>query len=121
VYALNAQPAAAADMKGGVIRSLNPTYSAPTFETVLSGLEDAVTLNGMSMFGNQLWVIDTKNMRLMTFVDTLTLPTALTTPVDKAPGLDTINLNLKWEAVDSAGGYEGRSVITPAFPAFWPG
>ena len=56
MYALNAQPVVAADKKGGVVRSLNPTYSAPTFETVLSGLEDAVTLNGMSMFGNQLWV-----------------------------------------------------------------
>jgi hypothetical protein len=106
LYALNNQPVAAADTKGGVVRSLNPTYSAPTFETVLSGLEDLVALNGISMFGNQLWVIDTKNMRLMTFADTLTFPAAQTTPVDKAPGLDTINLNLKWEPVDGAGGYE---------------
>ena len=120
-YAINGQPVAAADTKGGVLRSLNPTYSSPTFEAVLSGFEDAVALNEMSFCGNQLWVIDTKNMRLMTFVDSLILPMALIAPDNKAPGLDTINLNLKWEAMDGAGGYEWQVSDNPSFSGLLAG
>ena len=106
LYAMNNESTVAADTKGGVVRSLNPTYSAPTFETMLSGFDDATTLNKMSFYGNQLWVVDSKNMHLMTFIDNLTLPMTLVSPDSKAAGLDTANLNLKWEAVSGAIGYE---------------
>jgi photosystem II stability/assembly factor-like uncharacterized protein len=106
LYAMNNESTVAADTKGGVVRSLNPTYSAPTFETMLSGFDDAATLNKMSLYGNQLWVVDSKNMHLMTFIDNLTLPMTLVSPDSKAAGLDTANLNLKWEAVSGAIGYE---------------
>ena len=121
LYAVNGQPVVAADTKGGVLRSLNPTYTSPTFETVLSGFEDAAVINEMSFCGNQLWVIDTKNMRLMTFVDSLTLPMALISPDNKAPGLDTINLNLKWEVMGGASGYEWQVSDNASFSGLLAG
>jgi photosystem II stability/assembly factor-like uncharacterized protein len=120
LYAVNGQPVAAGT-NGGVLRSLNPTYSSPTFETVLSGFEDAVALNEMSFCGNQLWVVDTKNMRLMTFADTLTLPMTLIAPDNKTPGLDTINLNLKWEVMDGASGYEWQVSDNASFSGLLAG
>ena len=62
LYALNNEPVAMADTKSGIVCFLNPTYSAPTFETVLSGFEDGVTLNKMSSYGNQLSAVDTKQI-----------------------------------------------------------
>jgi hypothetical protein len=121
LYALNNEPVAMADTKGGIVRSLNPTYSAPTFETVLSGFEDGVTLNKMSLYGNQLWVVDTKNIRLAKFVDSLTLPMALVSPDNKAAGLDTTNLNLKWEGVDGASGYEWQVSDNASFSGLLTG
>ncbi|MGA9696186.1 MAG: hypothetical protein WBQ62_07255, partial [Dehalococcoidales bacterium] len=121
LYALNAEPLSAADTKGGVLRALNPTSSAPTFETMLAGFEDGVTLNKMSFCGNQLYVVDTKNMRLAKFVDTLTSPPALVSPEDKATGLDTTGLNLKFEAVDGAGGYEWQVSDNASFSGLLTG
>ena len=74
LYAVNTEAVVTADKKGGFVRSLNPTSSSPTFETMLSGLDDAITLNKLSICGNQLWTVDTKNMRLMTFIDSLAMP-----------------------------------------------
>ena len=106
LYAVNTQAIVTADKKGGVVRSLNPLYSAPTFETMLRELEDTVTLNKLSVCGNQLWTVDTKNTRLMTIIDSLSLPVILVSPDDKASGLDTAKLNLKWQTLSGATEYE---------------
>ncbi len=101
------------DSDGGMERSLNPTYSlGPTFETVTRGLEDGATLQGLWQSGNQLWSIDTTNTRLMTYYDTLTLPPVQITPLDGTAGIGSLtdhtvrNINLDWETLEGATGYE---------------
>ena len=117
-YVINTQAVVAADKKGGIIRCLDPTSSSPTIETMLSGLDDTNILNKLSVYGNRLWTIDTKNTRLMTFIDSLSGQVTLISPNDQTSGLNTINLNLKWQALDGATGYEsGRWLITPALQA----
>ena len=106
LYAVNTQAIVAADKKGGVIRCLYPTYSSPTIETMLSGLSDTVILNKLSVYGNRLWTVDTRNTRLMTFIDSLSGQVTLVSPNDRATGLDTANFNLKWQPVNGATGYE---------------
>ena len=106
LYAVNTEAIVTADKKGGVVRSLDPTSSSPTFETMLSGLDDTITLNKLSVCGNQLWTVDTKNTRLMTFIDSLSAPVTLVSPDNKASGLDTTNLNLKWQTLNGATEYE---------------
>ena len=104
LYAVNTQAIIAADKKGGIIRSLDPASSSPTIETMLSGLDDTITLNKLSVYGNRLWTVDTKNTRLMTFLDSLALPVTLVSPDDNAAGLDITNLSLKWQPVNGATG-----------------
>ena len=98
---------------GGMERSLNPTYSlGSTFETVTSGLDDGVTLNGLWLSDHQLWSIDTTNSRLMTYIDSLTKPVILTSPQDKAQGIGTMinhtisNVSLDWEVAKGATEYQ---------------
>jgi len=92
---------------GGMERSLNPTYPLnPTFETVTRGLDDGATLTGLWLHHRQLWSIDTKNTKLMTYTDSLSRPVTLLSPLHQAPGIDTINVNLKWAALDGATEYE---------------
>jgi hypothetical protein len=106
LYAVNNQPVDTANLKGGMVRSLNPNYSNPTFETILSGLEDNVTLYKMSFYGNQLWAVDTKNTRLMTFLDSLSLAITLVSPENKTSGLEINDFSLKWQAMNGATKYE---------------
>lgn len=107
LYATNSQPVDAAKKKGGMERSLDPTYPlAQTFETVTRGLADNATLTGLWLQGNQLWSIDTKNTRLMTYTDSLALPVSLTSPANKAPGIGTRNVSLEWETLKGATGYK---------------
>ncbi len=96
----------------GIERSLNPTYSlGPTFETVTRGLESGATLSGLWLVANQLWSIDSTNIKLMTFVDSLTRPVILSSPADESSGVgtvtnDTINdANLDWETLEGATSY----------------
>jgi len=98
---------------GGMERCLNPTYSlGPKFETVTSGLDDGATLSGLWLYDTQLWSIDTTNIRVMTFPNSLTLPIAPTSPPDEAPGIGTIinytinNISLDWEAMSGATSYQ---------------
>jgi photosystem II stability/assembly factor-like uncharacterized protein len=121
LYAVNTQPTEAATVKGGVVRSLNPTSSSPAFETLLSGLEDTIVLNKLSFYGNQLWVVDNKNTRLMTFVDSLTQPMILVSPENKASGLDTTSLNLKWQAMNGATKYEWQVSDNTSFTGILSG
>ncbi len=101
------------DVDGGIERSLNPTYSLrPTFETVTRGLDDGATLTKLWLYHDRLWAIDTANTKLMTFTDSLSLPVALTSPTDKAPGIGIItdnnigNVGLDWETLSGATSYE---------------
>ncbi len=97
LYATNSQSVDTTEREGGMERSLNPAYPlSPTFETVTRGLDDGVTLSGLWLQGNQLWSIDTKNNRLVTYTDSLNLPVTLTSPSNKASGTDTRNVILEW-------------------------
>ena len=92
---------------GGMERCLNPTYSlGPTFETVTRGLDDGATLSGLWLRDNTLWSADSQNVRLMTFIDTLTLPVTLTSPLNQAGGTGIGNANLDWETLKGATTYE---------------
>jgi len=107
LYATNSQPVDAVKEEGGMERSLNPTYSlGPTFKTVIRGLDDGATLTGLWLCGTQLWSIDTKNTRLMTYNDSLAPMVILTSPPDKSPGIATGNVSLDWETLKGATKYE---------------
>ncbi|MBA7664329.1 hypothetical protein ES703_72387 [subsurface metagenome] len=107
LYATNSQTVDAVKKEGGMERSLNPTYSlGPTFETVIRGLDDGVTLTGLWLRGSQLWSIDTTTTRLMTYSDSLALPVTLTSPPDQAQGIGTGNVSLEWETLKGATKYE---------------
>ncbi len=107
LYATNSQSVDSASKKGGMERSLNPTYSlGPTFETVTRSLDDGATLSGMWLRGNQLWSIDTQNTKLMTYVDSLALPVTLTSPPDKTSGTGARNVILEWETLRGATEYK---------------
>ena len=95
---------------GGVERSLNPAAAAyPTFETVSVGLGDKCDLNGLWGSGNQLWSLDTRNNRLMTYIDTLVAPVVPGNPYAGAGGLDTKNCTLDWNPLEGATLYEWQA------------
>jgi len=107
---------------GGMERCLNPTYPlGPTFETVTSGLDSGATLSGLWLGDDQLWTIDTTNVKLMTYPDRLTQPVTLTSPSDKASGIGTIinytinNVSLDWEALTGATNYRWQLNYTTDF------
>ncbi len=117
LYAANSQRADASKKEGGLERSLNPTYSlGPAFETVTRGLDDGATLTGLWLCGNQLWSIDTKNTRLMTYIDSLALPVTLVSPADKAPGIGVKNASLDWKALEGATKYQWQLDYDTNFP-----
>jgi len=107
LYATNPQSVNTAEEKGGMERLLNPRFPlTPTCETVTRGLDDEVTLAGLWLCNNQLWAIDTKNTRLMTFTDSLCRPIILASPQNQTGGIDTRNVNLEWAAVPGATEYK---------------
>ncbi|MFC1957600.1 hypothetical protein ACFLX0_02165 [Chloroflexota bacterium] len=107
LYATNSQSTDTTEQEGGMERSLNTTYPLnPTFETVTRGLDDDVTLTELWLQGNQLWSIDSKNTKLVTYIDSLSQPATLTSPLDKAPGVGTANVRLDWETLKGATSYE---------------
>ena len=107
LYATNSQSVDTANKEGGMERCLNPSYSlGPTFETVTHGLDDGATLIGLWLSGNKLWSIDTTNIRLMTFTDSLVVPVILTSPPDQATSIDARNVNLDWRSASGATKYE---------------
>ncbi len=107
LYATNSQSVDTASKEGGMERCLNPSYSSgPTFETVTRGLDDGTTLAGLWLSENKLWSVDTTNTRLMTFTDSLTAPVTLSSPSDRASGVDNRNINLDWRSVSGATKYE---------------
>ncbi len=107
LYATNFKQADTTTIEGGMERCLNPMYTlGPTFETVTRGLDDGATLTGLWLRGNQLWSIDSKNTRLMTYIDSLTRPATLTSPPNGAPGIGTKNVSLDWETLKGATKYK---------------
>ena len=108
---------------GGMERCLNPSYSpGPTFETVTHGLDDGATLAGLWLSGNKLWSVDTANTKLMTVTDSLAVPVTLTSPPDRASGIDTRNVNLEWRSASGATRYEWQldydTVFSNAYQGF---
>jgi photosystem II stability/assembly factor-like uncharacterized protein len=98
---------------GGLERSLNPSLATgPTFETITRGLASGVKLYGLWLAGHRVWSVDTANVRLMTFNDTLTGPVILVSPEPGASGTGNLidhtvrNINLDWETMDGATSYE---------------
>jgi photosystem II stability/assembly factor-like uncharacterized protein len=98
---------------GGMERCLNPTYSlGPTFETVTRGLSEGTTLFGLWQSDHRLWSVDTTNIRLMTFNDTLTLPITLTSPDNMVSCTGSLidhtirNVSLDWETLEGATSYQ---------------
>jgi len=107
LYAASSLAVDNAKKEGGLERSLNPSFPlGATFETVIRGLSDNTTLTGLWVIGNQLWSLDTKNTRLMTYLDTLSEPVALTSPLDKAAGVETVNVRLNWTSLKGATKYQ---------------
>ncbi|MGD9143285.1 MAG: hypothetical protein PVG61_05515 [Dehalococcoidia bacterium] len=107
LYAVNSRAG------GGMERCLSPaTLTHPSFETVTPGLSGGATLYGLWQYCHRLWSIDTTNIKLMTYRDTLTVPV---TPV--APDNEDINIgnltdnavkkvSLDWETLEGATVYE---------------
>jgi photosystem II stability/assembly factor-like uncharacterized protein len=111
LYAANFQQVDTENDKGGMERCLEPK-AGTTFETVTRGLNNGATLFGLWIYGNQLWSIDTTNIKLMSYIDSLTQPVSLTWPHDQAPGMGTIisdainDVSLDWETLDGATSYQ---------------
>ena len=92
---------------GGMERSLDPTYSlGPTFETVTKGLEDGATLTGLWYHDYRLWSVDSTNVRLMTYADSLTQPVNLTSPADQDSGISIRNVILEWDTLKGTTEYK---------------
>ncbi len=107
LYAIDSQPVDATENKGGMERSLNPTFPLnQTFETVIRGLDDGAKLDGLRTCGNRLWSVDSQNVRLVTYIDTMCTPVVLASPDDKAPGVNTDNVTLVWAGVPGATQYQ---------------
>ena len=106
----------------GMERSLNPTYPlGPTFETVSRGLEEGATLSGLWLAGDRLWSIDSTNIRLLSFIDSLAQAVILTSPPDGSSGMGTVlseavsDLSLDWEPLDGATTYQWQLDIDTDF------
>ncbi len=97
----------------GMERSLNPAYSSgATFETVIKGLDASATLSGLWGYQDQVWSVDSTNIHLITFVDSISRPVVPVSPPDKAGGVGRINSDLvkdvilDWEARAGATSYQ---------------
>jgi len=107
LYAIDSQPVDVTENKGGMERSLNPTFPLnQTFETVTRGLDDGAKLDGLWTCGNRLWSVDNHNTRLMTYIDVMCTPVALASPDDEAPGVNTDNVTLVWAGLPGATQYQ---------------
>ncbi len=114
--------AANSDAGGGLERCLNPTFPlGPTFETVTRGLTDNATLAGLWQSGRRLWSVDTTNLRLMTFEDTLVAAVATVSPGDGTAGCGNLidhtvrNIVLDWETRPGATGYRWQCTCETSF------
>jgi hypothetical protein len=110
LYAANFQQVDTASGKGGIERCLEPAAAA--FETVTLGLDDGATMFGLWLCGTRIWSIDTTNIRLMSFIDSLACPVTLGLPHDQETGVgmvvdDAVNsVSLSWQPLNGATGYQ---------------
>jgi len=111
LYAANFQQVNTGDEKGGIERCLEPA-SGSTFEMVIYGLDDGATMVGLWLSGNRIWSIDTTNLRLMTFIDSLAQPVSLESPLNQASGVGTVvnnaieDVKLDWQTLGGATSYQ---------------
>jgi photosystem II stability/assembly factor-like uncharacterized protein len=98
---------------GGMERCLNPTYPlGPSFESVTRGLEEGAKLVGLWLQGQRLWSVDSENTEVVSYIDSLTAPVALLSPLDGAPGVGLLientvmNISLDWETLPGATAYQ---------------
>jgi photosystem II stability/assembly factor-like uncharacterized protein len=106
---------------GGMERCLFPTTSSPVFESVTRYLPDGATLSGLWQSDHRLWTIDTTNNRLLSFYDTLTMPTGQTAPSNLASGLGNLsdhtvkNVVIDWAPLEGATSYQWQCDYSPDF------
>lgn len=106
LYSINLQNTNNTLMEGGMERSLNPCGSTgPSFETIISGLEDGKVLKKLWIQGNNLWTVDTTSNKLLVYTDTLATPVILTSPANNTPNQDTRDTSISWEALQGATEY----------------
>ena len=116
LYAVNSK------VNQGMERCLTPSSSKSTsFESVARYLPDGATLTGLWQSGRYLWTIDSTNVKLLTYYDTLTMPAGQTSPVNQASGLGALNdhtvknVVLNWTALEGATSYEWQCDYSPGF------
>ncbi len=116
LYAVNSK------INQGMERCLTPSSSKSTsFESVTRYLPDGATLTGLWQSGRYLWTVDSTNVKLLTFFDTLTMPAGQTSPVNQASGLGALNdhtvknVVLNWTALEGATNYEWQCDYSPGF------
>ncbi|MFH1662562.1 MAG: hypothetical protein ABH934_01370 [Chloroflexota bacterium] len=111
LYAANFQQVNTGDDRGGIERCLEPE-SGSTFETVAYGCDDGATMVGLWLSGNRIWSIDTTNLRLMTFIDSLTQPVSLESPHNQASDVGIVDdgaiedVKLDWQTLGGATSYQ---------------
>ena len=140
LYAINSQPVNTSGTAGGMERSVNPTFPlSQAFETVVRGLDSNVTLDGLWACENRLWSVDSQNVRLLSFMDTLCTRIVPGGPAHHAPGIEIHDVSLFWGGppgvteyqweIDYDGnfssvpaGFEGKTAASSVrLPALQPG
>ncbi|MDD5338889.1 MAG: hypothetical protein PHG35_05715 [Dehalococcoidales bacterium] len=114
--------AANGNVDGGMERCLNPRYSlTPLFESISRGLSDGAKLYGLWQRNGQLWSIDLHNIKLMTFLDTLTSPVTLVAPDNASTGIGVLydhavkDISIAWDTLTGATNYEWQCSFDSSF------
>ena len=106
LYGVYSRNVAGQNNKGGVERSLDPTYNlGPSFVTLTGGVDDGVTLNNLRIQGNNLWTIDSTNAKLLTYSDGAFSTLTLVSPANNSPGLATHNVMISWKSKEGVTSY----------------
>ncbi|HTY82515.1 MAG TPA: hypothetical protein VMB24_07000, partial [Dehalococcoidales bacterium] len=114
--------AANSKINQGMERCLTPSSGKSTvFESVTRYLPGGATLTGLWQSGHYLWTVDSTNVKLLSFYDTLTAPAGQTAPVNKATGLGALNdhtvknVVLNWSTLEGATSYDWECDYSPGF------
>jgi photosystem II stability/assembly factor-like uncharacterized protein len=114
--------AANSKASGGMERCLYPASTTNmVFERVTNYLAGGATLTGLWRSGHRLWSVDTTNISLLTFYDTLTAPAAQAAPGDKTSGIGSLtshtvrNIVLDWETLEGATSYQWQCDYSSEF------
>jgi len=107
---------------GGMERCLSPASNTNSaFESVTRYLPEGATMSGLWQCDHYLWTIDTTNIRLLAFHDTLTAPAGQNTPVNLASGLGSLNdhavknIVLDWATLEGATSYQWQCDYSAEF------